>query len=94
MVKTKGATLVVLATLLAGFVASCAAGDLPSAADIQPAGEIQPGGTTAQAGAEDEPSGLTSSPESLTRPAPTGVPNHHGAANGDVNSGASGNDNG
>lgn len=68
MVKTNGVTLVVLATLLAGFVASCAGSDLPSVADIQSSDP------TAQAEAEDEPPGLTSSPESLNRAAPTGVP--------------------
>jgi hypothetical protein len=35
MVKTKGVTLVALATLLAGFVASCSSAELPSA-DVVP----------------------------------------------------------
>ncbi|MDG0866816.1 hypothetical protein [Candidatus Lucifugimonas marina] len=34
MVKTKGVTLVALATLLAGFVASCTSDETPSFADI------------------------------------------------------------
>ena len=34
MVKTKGVTLVALATLLAGFVASCSSAELPSVEDI------------------------------------------------------------
>jgi hypothetical protein len=34
MVKTKGVTLVALATLLAGFFASCTSADLPSPEDI------------------------------------------------------------
>ena len=35
MVKTRGITFVVLATLLAGFVASCTSGDAPTPADLQ-----------------------------------------------------------
>ncbi|MDA1278829.1 MAG: hypothetical protein O3B95_02135 [Chloroflexi bacterium] len=35
MVKTKGVTLVALATLLAGFVASCSSGDTPTSSDLQ-----------------------------------------------------------
>ena len=34
MVKTKGVTLVALATLLAGFVASCTSAEIPSFDDI------------------------------------------------------------
>jgi hypothetical protein len=34
MVKRKGVTLVTLATLLAGFVASCSSAELPSTTDL------------------------------------------------------------
>jgi hypothetical protein len=37
MIKTKGVTLVALATLLAGFVASCSSAEVPSIEDIQSA---------------------------------------------------------
>jgi hypothetical protein len=58
MVKTKGVTLVALATLLAGFVASCSSADLPSPADWQSSG------ITITVEAEDDPPGLPSSPSS------------------------------
>jgi hypothetical protein len=74
MVKTKGVTLVALATLLAGFVASCSSADAPSAADLQ----SPP--VTIEIVAEDEPPALTSSPVALDRviatapPAPSSTP--------------------
>lgn len=74
MVKTKGVTLVALATLLAGFVASCSSAEVPSTADLQsPAATIE-------ITAEDEPPALPSSPVALDRatatvgPDPTGTP--------------------
>ncbi|MBC8452941.1 MAG: hypothetical protein H8D69_00545 [Chloroflexi bacterium] len=58
MVKTKGVTLVALATLLAGFVASCSSADVPSIDDIP-----SPGNTITVL-TEDDPPGLPSSPVS------------------------------
>ena len=48
MVKTKGVTLVALATLLAGFVASCSSAELPTPT------EISPPATTITVEAEDD----------------------------------------
>jgi len=67
MVKTKGVTLVALATLLAGFVASCSSAELPSPADLQSSS------VTVTVEAEDDPPGLPSSPTSIDRATPTSV---------------------
>ena len=71
MVKTKGVTLVALATLLAGFVASCSSADAPIAADLQSPT------MTIEIVAEDEPPALTSSPvvlDQATATVPPGTP--------------------
>ena len=80
MVKTKGVTLVALATLLAGFVASCSSADAPIAADLQSPT------MTIEIVAEDEPPALTSSPVALdqaTATVPPGTPAPKGAPAGD-----------
>ena len=68
MVKTKGVTLVALATLLAGFVASCSSADTPTAADLQSPT------ATVEIVAEEEPPALESSPASLDKATPTVSP--------------------
>jgi hypothetical protein len=74
MIKNTGVTIVALATLLAGFVASCASSELPPIADASPSAAAE------QAEAEDEPSGLTSStgdpgpPTATIEPTATVVP--------------------
>jgi len=74
VIKNTGVTIVALATLLAGFVASCASSELPPIADASPSAAAE------QAEAEDEPSGLTSStgdpgpPTATIEPTATVVP--------------------
>ena len=48
MVKTKGVTLVTLATLIEGFIASCSSAELPTPT------EISPPATTITVEAEDD----------------------------------------
>jgi hypothetical protein len=68
MVKTKGVTLVALATLLAGFVASCSSTEGPSITDLQsPA-------VTIEIVAEDEPPALPTSPVALDQATATAIP--------------------
>ncbi len=54
MVKTKGIAFVALATLLAGFVASCTSAEVPSIEDIQ---SLEP---AAAVELDDEPPALSS----------------------------------
>ena len=68
MVKNTGVTIVALATLLAGFVASCASSELPPIADAPPSA------ATEQAESDDESSGLSSSTGDKSRPTTTSGP--------------------
>ena len=70
MVKTKGVTLVALATLLAGFVAPYSSAEAPSIADLQSST------VTIEIVVEDEPPALTSSPVALDRATPYGTSEH------------------
>jgi hypothetical protein len=78
MVKTKGVTLVALATLLAGFVASCTSAELPSIEDIAAPGH------TITVLAEDEPPALTSSQSSLDNTTATAIPAPNAAPAGTI----------
>ena len=68
MIKTTGVVVVALATLFAGFVASCASSELPPIADAPPSAAAE------QAESEDGLSGLSSSAGDKSRPTATSGP--------------------